>query len=342
MQQDSPRLYSSPMKNILIVSDAASPQVNGVVRTIETTIKVLENNGWRVKLIHPGMFKTMPTPGYAEIPMVISTKGLAAEMVNFQPDFVHIATEGRLGWAARKLCRQWGWRFTTAYHTDFPGYLRKHFHVPLAVTFRAMRAFHSASSAIMVATPTVEQQLRARGFDRIVRWSRGVDMSQFIARTSEYDENDEPILLSVGRVSKEKNLEVFFNLDVPGMKIVVGDGPMLETYREQYPDVVFMGKMTGQALASIYAMADVFVFPSVTDTFGLVIIEALAAGTPVAAYAVQGPIDILCGDSGRIGPDLAANVTAALKLEREGVARVGRKFTWERATAQFVSGLVPR
>lgn len=332
------------MRNILIISDAASPQVNGVVRTIETTIRVLEENGWRVKLIHPGMFRTIPTPGYPEIRMVVSTKGLAKEMIDFDPDFIHIATEGRLGWAARKLCREWGWRFTTAYHTDFPGYLRKHYGVPARLTYAVMRRFHSASSAVMVSTPTVERQLREQGFENLVRWGRGVDTSQFVPRIDPYEDNDEPVLLNVGRVSKEKNLEAFFALDVPGLKIVVGDGPMLETYREQYPEVVFTGKMTGKPLAAIYAMADVFVFPSVTDTFGLVIIEALAAGTPVAAYPVQGPIDILCGDSGRLatGGDLSGAVREALKLDREGVARVGQEFTWERATAQFVSALVPR
>jgi glycosyltransferase involved in cell wall biosynthesis len=329
------------MKTLLIVSDAASPQCNGVVRTIETTIGVLEKLGWRVKFIHPGMFPTIPMPGYPEIRLPISTKGLAKEMIDASPDFVHIATEGRLGWAARRLCRQWEWRFTTAYHTDFPGYLKKHFGISKAITTRVMRRFHDASSAIMVATPTVENQLLQDGFAHIRRWSRGVDMGTFRPRITPRT-NEVPVLLNVGRVSKEKNLEAFFDIDIPSTKIVVGDGPMLAEYRERYPDVIFMGKLTGEALAAVYSNADVFVFPSTTDTFGLVIIEAMASGTPVAAYPVQGPIDILCGDSGRYGSDLTESVIASLALDREGVARAGQMFTWEHATEQFVSALVPR
>ncbi len=326
---------------ILIVSDAGAPQVNGVVRTLEHTIEELEKLGHTVMLVVPSDFKTIPLLGYPEIRIPISTRGLARRIYDYDPDYIHISTEGKLGWAARRLCIRWGWKFTTAYHTDFPSYLAEHYSIPRSMTYAGLRKFHDASSAIMVSTQSVEDELLERGFRNIVRWGRGVDTELF--HSIDREPNPNPILLNVGRVSVEKNLDDFCKLSIDNArKIVVGDGPAMATYQDRYPDVEFMGKKTGHELADIYAQADCFVFPSRSDTFGLVIIEALACGTPVAAYPVRGPRDILTDESGAMSENLGEAVVEALTRDRKVVAEFGKKFTWGYATKQFISALVPK
>ncbi len=325
---------------ILIITDAASPQVNGVVRTLDTTVKILKSRGYNVMMIVPSMFDTFSLPMYPEIKVAISTSGLEDIMKAYDPDCVHIATEGRLGWAARGLCEKLGWAFSTAYHTDFPRYLNKYYKVPVNLTYSILRKFHNAGSAMLVSTDSVEDELVEHGFRNIRRWGRGVDVNVFNPRGRGV--NAKPVLLSVGRVSKEKNLEVFFELDMDVRKVVVGDGPMLTTYRKKYPDVEFLGPLKGDALALQYSNADVFVFPSKSDTFGLVIIESLACGTPVAAYPVQGPKDILTASTGAMSEDLAVAVREALTKDRLEVSKAGREFTWDAATDQFLSALVIR
>jgi len=306
---------------------------------LQNTMKVLEQQGWEILLVHPGMFDTFPLWGYPEIRVAKSTQALPVIVDAFSPDYVHIATEGRLGWAMRALCLKRGWKFTTAYHTDFPGYLRKHFYIPILLSNTVMRHFHAPSSAVMVSTRSVENQLRKRGFKNLIRWGRGVDMDVFYPR--DRTPNTIPVLLNVGRVSREKNLEAFF--DIPfGDKVVVGDGPMLETYRARYPKVTFKGSLHGDALAEEYSRADCFVFPSRTDTFGLVIIEAIACGTPVSAYPVQGPIDIVDGFTGALGDNLSLATNEAMRKPRGEVARRGKMFSWEAATEQFKNALVRR
>lgn len=325
---------------ILIISDAAEPQVNGVVTTLRATKQALIDMGHDVRFITPQDFRSFRLPGYSEIMVPISTKGLEGMMDEFNPDCIHISTEGRLGWAARRICGRRGWKFTTAYHTDFPRFL-SHFGIPKALTFAILRAFHSRSCGVMVSTDTITEELRARGFRNLVRWGRGVDPKVFHPRevSSGWQR---PIFLNVGRVSAEKNLRTFMDLDLPGTTVIVGDGPMMHDYLARYPDVVFVGAQHGDDLAELYSMADVFVFPSRADTFGLVMIEAMACGTPVAAYPVQGPVDVVVPGAGILDDDLRHACMEALTLDPKRVAEIGRTFTWENATRQFISGLVLR
>lgn len=326
---------------IAIISDAGPPQINGVVRTLQATIKELEQRGHEVCFITPERFKTIAVPGYSEIRLVRSTRGLETRLRTFNPDYIHIATEGPLGWATRKICMRLGWNFTTAYHTDFPRYLKKHYLVPECITYAVLRKFHEQSSSIMVSTQSITDLLSQHGFNNIKRWGRGVDTKLFRPVGS-------PIgflrqFLYVGRVSKEKNLEAFLDIDIePYKKVVVGSGPMLETYKKQYPEVQFLGPKTGEDLATVYSESDCFVFPSKTDTFGLVIIEAMACGTPVAAYPVQGPIDIITPETGVMDDNLREAMRKAIKLDRNKIAEQGQKFTWQAATDQFISALVAR
>lgn len=333
--------------NILIVSDAWYPQVNGVVRTIETVRAELEAMGHAISVIGPDQFRTIPMPTYPEIRLALGAGRRLAAMIDAQaPDCIHIATEGPLGFAARRYCLRRGTPFTTAYHTRFPEYLRDRAPVPLALSYAVVRWFHRPSSAVMVATPSIEQDLRRRGFTRIRRWTRGVDTELFRPCPADcpkdFQDLPRPIALYVGRVAVEKNLEEFLKLDLPGTKLVVGDGPARAELMRAYPDAVWAGARHGEDLARHYAAADVFVFPSRTDTFGLVLLEAMAAGVPVAAYPVPGPLDVVDGSgAGCLDEDLKRAVERALQIPGERCRAHALKFSWRRSAEQFLENLKP-
>jgi glycosyltransferase involved in cell wall biosynthesis len=329
---------------ILLATDAWRPQVNGVVRTWETSIEHLRRRGHEVDVIEPGLFANFPIPFYKEIRLAIPPRRKITALIrHFAPHVVHIATEGPIGLAVRAFCVRSRWRFSTSYHSKFPEYLHELAHVPVGWSYRFLRWFHGGSSAVMVSTPSLEAELRARGFHNLCRWSRGVDLSLFMPRPKTWTQYPRPILLYVGRVSKEKNIEAFLALKHGGTKIVVGDGPMRERLQREYPEAVFLGYRKAEALAETYANADLFVFPSRTDTFGLVMIEAMACGVPVAAYPVVGPIDIVTDpEVGCLDEDLSRAVQVALERGRpEACVRHARQFTWERCTDQLLANFVP-
>jgi len=333
-----------PIQRLLVATDAWTPQVNGVVRTLETTIARLREMEIAVEVIEPEAFSGFPLPFYREIKLCIPEMNVIGRRVSeFRPDAVHISTEGPVGVLMREFCRRRRWRFTTSYHTKFPEYLHEMLRIPTAAGYRWMRWFHSASSAIMVATPSLEAELRERRFpERFRRWSRGVDLTLFHPREDCRLPYPGPIVLYAGRVSKEKNIEAFLSLSLPGTKVIVGDGPIRASLEKQYPDAVFVGYKRGEELARMYAGADVFVFPSRTDTFGMVMIEAMACGIPVAAYPAIGPIDIVTHPGvGTLDADLGVAIRGAL---RDGNANAcvehARGYTWERCTGQFYDSLV--
>ncbi|HZH27616.1 MAG TPA: glycosyltransferase family 1 protein [Azospirillaceae bacterium] len=326
---------------ILITTDAWFPQINGVVRTIDTTSRELERLGHEVRIISPAEFRTVPLPTYPEIRIALAPWRRMGRMIeDFGPDAIHVATEGPLGFAARGYCVRRRIAFTTAYHTRFPEYIRDRAPVPLALSYDIIRRFHAPASGVMVATASLERALRERGFRNILRWSRGVDTGLFRPRPKAFLDAPRPVMMYVGRVAVEKNIEDFLRLDLPGTKYVVGDGPQLAELKARYPQVRFVGARHGEDLARHYAAADVFVFPSRTDTFGLVLLEALASGVPVAAYPVCGPIDILGGsDVGVLDEDLAAAVTRALAIPPERCRAFALRHSWQASSAQFLDNL---
>jgi glycosyltransferase involved in cell wall biosynthesis len=328
---------------VLIVTDAWSPQINGVVTTLRNTIRELEALGHTVGTITPESFRTLPCPTYPDIRLAVLPGRRVARMIeDFAPDAVHIATEAPLGMAARRHCLRTGRPFTTAYHTQFPEYIHARSPLPLAWSYAVMRWFHAPSSAVMVATPDMEQRLAQRGIANLARWTRGVDTTLFRPAEREEFPGQRPIFVYVGRVAVEKNIEAFLALDLPGTKWVVGDGPARADLERRFPSAKFVGMKSGAELAWHYGQADVFVFPSRTDTFGLVLIEAMACGTPVAAYPVVGPVDVVKdARAGILHEDLAVAAMAALKLDRDFVRRYGEGFSWQGATVQFVANLHP-
>jgi glycosyltransferase involved in cell wall biosynthesis len=328
---------------LALVTDAWAPQVNGVVRTLQRTIDMLRALGHEVMTVTPDRFRTLPCPTYPEIRLALSPRRKLARLFEeFRPTAVHIATEAPLGQAARAWCLARGLPFSTAYHTRFPEYVRARTGLPLSLTYALMRRFHAASASVMVATPSIQEELEARGFRNINRWSRGVDTTLFRPRAEGFLDLPRPIHLYVGRVAVEKNLEAFLELDLPGSKLVVGDGPLLPALRRRHPGVRFAGARIGEDLARHYAAADVFVFPSRTDTFGLVLLEALASGVPVAAYPVAGPRDVIDGaEVGCLDEDLGAAARRALAIPRERCRAHALGFSWERSRDQFLANLRP-
>ncbi|MCA3273430.1 MAG: glycosyltransferase family 1 protein [Roseomonas sp.] len=329
---------------ILIVSDAWFPQVNGVVRTLSVVADKLRAMGDTVEVIGPDRFRSMPTPGYAEIRLAIAPKRKLARLVaEFRPEIIHIATEGPLGWAMRALCRRNHWPFTTAFHTRFPEYLEARTGIPADWSWRVMRRFHEAGEGTFAATASLRQELTRRGFTKLRPWTRGVDLDKF--RPGEGDAwagLPRPIFLYAGRVAIEKNIEAFLALDLPGSKVVVGDGPALEGLKQKFPQVTFTGYRENGALARSYAGADVFVFPSRTDTFGLVLLEALASGTPVAAFPVTGPIDVVTDARvGALNEDLRTACLKALDCDRTACREHAEAWSWDACVAQFRAALVP-
>ena len=329
---------------IMLVSDAWEPQVNGVVRTLRTVMQELATLGHEVRVIHPNLFRTMPCPTYPEISLaLLPKKKLAREALDFQPDAVHIATEGPLGLAARSLCKDMGWPFTTSFHTRFPEYVHERARIPTEWTYRAMRWFHGRADRVMVATASIQRELEDRGFDNTVRWSRGVDTDLFRPQWKGprlFDELPGPIHLYVGRVAVEKNIEAFLKLDVEGSKVVVGEGPQRSDLERRYPDVHFTGAKHGGELAKHYASGDIFVFPSRTDTFGLVLLEALASGLAVAAYPVPGPLDVI-GNSGVgvLDEDLAAACRRAREIDPDECREFALGHSWRECARLFESHL---
>ncbi len=334
-----------PARRILIVSDAWHPQVNGVVRTLSTVTVELRDMGHTVEVIGPGGFRTVACPSYPEIALsVFPGRRLARLIEAFQPDSLHIATEGPLGIAARRWARRRQFPFTTAFHTRFPEYVRARTRLPAGPIYAWMRRFHASGQGTMVATASLRAELAARGFRNIRPWSRGVDLSLFRPEPQENWNLPRPIFIYVGRVAVEKNIGAFLALDLPGSKVVVGGGPQLAALRRDWPHVMFTGAKHGPDLARAYAGADVFVFPSLTDTFGLVILEALACGTPVAAFPVTGPVDVLADAGGRIGAvnaDLRAAALEALTADRAACRRHAERYTWRACAESFLSHLVP-
>jgi glycosyltransferase involved in cell wall biosynthesis len=333
------------MARILIATDAWHPQVSGVVRTLDTTAQVLREWGHEVELVEPSPYWSIPFPFYPDVPMCLPRSGRVFErIVRFRPDHVHISTEGGIGLLVRRFCRKHDWRYTTSYHTRFPEYLRRLAGVPEGIIYRFLRWFHRRSSAMMVAAPSLEKELASRGFAiPIRRWSRGVDLDLFRPQPKFDAGYRRPILLYVGRVSLEKGIADFLQLKSPGTKLVVGDGPARAALEQQYPEAVFLGVRKGAALGELYANADLFVFPSRTDTFGVVVIEALASGLPVAAYPVTGPLDIVTrSELGALDGDLSEAVARALATGVPAAcAAEGRAYTWENCTRQFLASLVP-
>lgn len=339
----SPGQAEHPIVKIAIVTDAWHPQVNGVVRTLTTVIAQLRAQGHDIEVIAPDQFTSFPAPSYPEIRLALagSTK-VGARLRSFAPDAIHISTEGPLGWAARRFCLRNQQPFTTAYHTQFPDYLARRTGLPAGLFWPFIRHFHKPAKRILVATETIRQELRQQGFTRLHHWSRGVDTAIFHpdhAPPDLYLGLPRPIQLYVGRVAVEKNIEAFLGNDHPGSKVVVGDGPALPKLRDAYPDAHFLGKRSGAELAAYYAGADVFVFPSRTDTFGLVMIEALACGTPVAAYPVPGPLDVLSDGSGAMADRLEDAIAKALTFARGTCLDAGCAYSWEASAGQFRSGL---
>ncbi len=331
-------------QSIAIVTDAWYPQTNGVVRTLATTCDILREWGHEVTVISPDRYMSFPAPTYPEIRLALTWPGaVGRELAKIAPDAVHIATEGPLGFAARRYCVRRKVPFTTAYHTQFPDYIARRTGLPAKVFWPYIRWFHRPAQRIMVATETIRSELRKQGLTKLHHWSRGVDLTCFTPDAPpppEYAQLEGPILLYVGRVAVEKNIEAFLACGYPGNKVVVGDGPARASLEAKFPEALFLGKRTGIELAGCYAGADVFVFPSRTDTFGLVMIEALACGTPVAAYPVPGPLDILQDQVGAMSENLDRAIDAARYCDPAECTVFAGGYSWEVATRQFLTGLV--
>ncbi len=329
---------------ILLATDAWEPQVNGVVTTLKRTIEECEKLGHEFKIVDYNQFKTVSWPDYPEVKLALGCYEEVREIIlDYEPDAIHIATEGPVGFAARRVCQEWKLPFTTSYHTKFPEYVSARLPIPLSVGYAVMRWFHRPSGRVMVATPTLQKDLEARGFRNISPWTRGVDTEQFRPGLEPiFGDVARPIMTYVGRVAVEKNIEAFLKVDLPGTKVIVGGGPQVEELKAKYPDAIFTGPRFGSELARSYADSDVFVFPSLTDTFGLVIIEAMATGTPVAAFPAHGPIDLIPGsNAGALNDDLKLAIVEALTLDRKVVRAYAEKFSWRACAEEFVRNLEP-
>ena len=327
---------------LVLVTDAWPPQINGVVRSLQRMVTILGSWGDRVTVIAPSDFHTLPCPTYPEIRLSLTMPGRIGRMIEAaDPDYVHIATEGPLGLMARRHCLKTGRGYTTSYHTKFPEYVTARAPVPLDWLYGFMRRFHNGGLGCMVATESLENDLRARGFDNLMRWSRGVDANLFTPRGGADLGLPRPVFLSVGRVAVEKNLEAFLSLELPGSKVVVGDGPALASLTRQHPEAHFLGAKEGEDLARAYSAADVFVFPSLTDTFGNVILEALASGLPVAAFPVTGPKDILVDPGiGVLDGDLQVACLAALELDGTEARKFALKHSWDESARTFRTNIM--
>jgi glycosyltransferase involved in cell wall biosynthesis len=329
-------------KKILIITDNIPDQINGVVTTYKNIEPYATRDGYTIDYIDPGRYRYFDCPKYNEIKLAYP-KGLGKEIEAIRADYIHIATEGPMGVFARSRLAVLGYRYNTAYHTKFPEAVKKIMGVPEFVTWPMIRWFHSNSNVVLTTTNSMVEQLHSKGFGNNVKsWTRGVDRELFKPIQHKVNKKN-PVLVCVSRVSKEKNLKYFFEVSIPGSrKFMVGDGPMLETYKKKYPHVHFVGAKRGKELASYYQKADCFVFPSLWDTFGLVQIEAMACGTPVAAFPVQGPLDVVDhGVTGYLANSLYDSIYGALELDRDEVYNGSLKWSWEHAWEIFRDNLVP-
>lgn len=330
---------------LMIVTDAWEPQVNGVVRTLKMTQRELQARGHEVRFLSPLDFRSVPCPTYPEISLALTTPSTVAKHIDaFDPDCLHIATEGPLGWLARRVAMRRGWPFTTAYHSRFPEYVHARFRLPTQWSYSVLRHFHNAARATLAPTPAIVNDLQERGFSKARLWGRGVNLELFSPEGPRVERAASPVFLYVGRIAVEKQVHKFLELDLPGEKWVAGEGPALPALKARFTNVRWFGVLVGEALARVYRSADVMVFPSVTDTFGLVILESMASGTPVAAYPVPGPIDVIGPDApgGVLNVDLRNACLAALLRSRQGAREHAERFSWPRATDQFLEALSPR
>jgi glycosyltransferase involved in cell wall biosynthesis len=316
---------------ISLVTDAWLPQINGVTTTLSQCCTEIERLGHEIDVISPTLFRTTPCPGYPEIRLAWWPTKAARLLEEQRPDAIHIATEGPIGFTARRYCARHGLPFTTAFHTKFPDYLRTYAKIPTSLTYRFLRWFHGSAHRTLVPTPTMKRELEDRGFSNLVEWVRGVDTELFRPRADDFFGLPRPIFISVGRVAPEKNLRSFLELDLAGSKVVVGDGPARAQLETEFPAVHWAGMRLGEDLARHYAGADVFVFPSRTDTYGVVMLEANASGLPVAAYPVTGPIDVVVdGVTGVLDDDLEKACRGALKIDRDGCRHHAESMSWSR------------
>lgn len=325
---------------ILIATDAWRPQVNGVVHSLDAMSKAAIDLGVDIGFLTPNEFNCIPLPTYREISLALATpRGVRRKLAEGY-DHVHIATEGPIGLAARAVCLREGRCFTTSFHTRFPEYIKARIGLPEAVSYAALRRFHNAGAGAMVATPSLARELSQRGFQRLLRWSRGVNHGVFTPRAKAQLGYPGPIFLYAGRLAVEKNVEAFLSLDLPGAKLVAGDGPARAALEARFPDATFVGYKNSVELATLYASSDVFVFPSRTDTFGLVLLEAMACGLPVAAFPVMGPVDVIgASGAGALDEDLRAAALAALDIPREKARAHALTFTWENCARQFLDNI---
>lgn len=330
---------------VVIATDAWKPQLNGVVRTLETLGDILTRFGNEVRYITPNEFKSVPLPSYPEIRLSLLPNRRVAKIINdFKPDAIHIATEGPIGRAVRRFCKRRDYPYTTSFHTRFPEYANERWAVPISWGYAVLKDFHKDGEAMMVATPGLVDELKERGFTKMKLWARGVDLQQFKPGDRSFlDAQARPIFLYVGRLAVEKSIEDFLKIELPGTKVVVGDGPQREELQERFKDAIFVGSKFGEELTKYYQAADVFVFPSRTDTFGLVNVEALACGVPVAAYPVRGPLEILAGapeGCGAMNEDLRLACLAAWeKRDPEACRKWAERFSWDAASRQFIANL---
>src|SRR5580700_4771877 len=328
------------MMHILVATDAWHPQVNGVVRTLTMMADAARAFGVEVSFLTPASFRTFAMPSYPDLRLALPYRAKIARLIaEARPDSIHIATEGPIGIAVRRYCRKLGLPFTTSFHTRFPEYVSARLPVRESWIWAALRRFHRGSHAVMAATPALANELRARGFRNVVLWPRGVDTTLFHPRSADLG-LPRPVFLCVGRVAVEKNLEAFLDLDLPGTKVIVGDGPARASLKRNYPQAVFLGAQQGEELAKSYAAADVFVFPSKTDTFGLVLLEALASGTPVAAFPVAGPRDVIgSAPVGVLNDDLQKACLEALRISRQDCLEFAARYTWEASARAFIENM---
>ncbi len=332
-------------KKFLLVTDAWSPQTNGVVTTLKTVLGVLEQEGFDVKVVQPGLFRTLPLPSYPEIRIAMLPKRRLKKIVSdYAPDHVHIATEGPLGIAAKKLFDKAGNRYTTSLHTKFPEYVKERLpFMKLSWGYRLMQWFHGKAAAVMVTTESMRDELVENGLhaESLRVWGRGVDCEFFYPNPARECDKENPLLMYVGRLAPEKNLSAFLDLNVVGQKVLVGDGPQRHELEKKYPDVEFVGYKFGKALVEQFQRADVFVFPSRTDTFGLVMLEAMACGTPVAAYPVAGPIDVIQhGKTGCLDDDLQQAIEGALRIDRKFPRAYAEEQSWQAVAKRLQNALV--
>jgi glycosyltransferase involved in cell wall biosynthesis len=326
---------------VLVATDAWHPQLNGVVRTYERLASEAPSLGFELSFLAPPHFRTLPCPTYPEIRLALAgPRAIARHIEAARADFIHIATEGPIGFMTRRYCRKRRWPFTTSYHTRFPEYVSARLPVPEDWCYALQRRFHSGAAGTFVSTPSLAAELEVRGFARLMPWSRGVDTDLFKPRNARLF-GPAPVFLYVGRIAVEKNVTAFLDLELPGRKVVVGSGPQAEELKRRYPDVLFTGSREGKSLAEAYASSDVFVFPSRTDTFGLVLLEALAAGLPVAAFPTTGPLDVITDSrAGVLDADLRAAALRALTLDGAAARAHALRFSWENSARQFFENVL--